>query len=193
MKNPNVIEIELDTEADISSAKEQDVYIGGPTALFGAYMEAKTKQQRLKGTTAETNDLTDTPQISYYHNGSRGLSNWKGSASYFHVRGCVPAYYWKDNAGTYALYITLKHALEKKLSLETYYDQVYNDLDFNMLRINFKGLLKELNTLPLYLKNTWHMLHDVGFHPTSYFVFFHHSKAKEQKMRWPMPLYDMLP
>ena len=153
----------MDTGGDAPPTEKQNVYIGGPAALFAAYTEAKTKQ--FQSTNTESYEAINGPKIAYYHNGSRGLSNWKGSANYFHVRDCVPVYYWKDNSGSYASYITMKHAMEKKLSPDTYYDQVVNDPDFNMLRISFKDLVKDFSSWPLYLKNGWHMLHDVGFYP----------------------------
>ena len=81
----------------------KDVYVGGPAAVCAAALQAK---------------FGDGSDVLYFHDGQRGLSNWKGSASYFHVRDAVPVYYWPDNHGAYSIYVTAKHALQRRFNLE---------------------------------------------------------------------------
>jgi len=68
---------------------EKDVYVGGPAALFAAALQSK---------------FGDGSNVIYMHDGKRSVSNWKGSASYFHIRDAIPVYYWPDNHGAYAIY-----------------------------------------------------------------------------------------
>ena len=86
-----------------SMESPKDVYVGGPAAVCAAALQA----QFGRGS-----------DVLYFHDGQRGLSNWKGSASYFHVRDAVPVYYWPDNHGAYSIYVTAKHALQRRINPE---------------------------------------------------------------------------
>ena len=105
----NEITIGLDTASDATDGKndvQHDVYIGGPASAVAAALHAKSGQS--------------TDRILYCHDGRREASNWKGSASYFHIRDSVPVYYWPDNHGAYTLYATLKHFYQKNFSYARY-------------------------------------------------------------------------
>ena len=98
----------LDTasDAECKNDVQHDVYIGGPASAVAAALHAKSGQS--------------TDRILYCHDGRREASNWKGSASYFHIRDSVPVYYWPDNHGAYTLYATLKHFYQKNFSYARY-------------------------------------------------------------------------
>ena len=76
----------------------KDIYVGGPAAVCAAALQAK---------------FGVGSDVLYFHDGQRSLSNWKGSASYFHIRDAVPVYYWPDEHGAYCLYVTAKHAIQR--------------------------------------------------------------------------------
>ena len=54
----------------------KDLYVGGPAALFSAALQSRSGQ--------------DPHRVLYCHDGARGTSNWKGSASYNQPRLPVP-------------------------------------------------------------------------------------------------------
>jgi len=89
-----------------------DVYVGGPATCFGAALQANS------GDNAEN--------ILYVHDGARGSSNWKGSASYHHVHDAIPVYYWPNNHGIYSAYITAKHHFQRRFNLEGYKKRTFN-------------------------------------------------------------------
>ena len=97
--NNNEITVELDPSPQVRCEEGRDVYIGGPAALFAATIQSRSDE--------------DSSNVLYGHEGRVGLSNWKGSASYYHIRDAIPVYYWPDNHGAYVLYATVKHALQK--------------------------------------------------------------------------------
>ena len=92
------------------------------------------------------------------------MSNWKGSASYFHIRDAIPVYYWPDNHGAYTLYATVKHWLHRRLGYSSYREEVATDPNWNKLRLSVFGLLREPRTLWLFAKNQVKALMDVGLH-----------------------------
>jgi hypothetical protein len=106
----------------------------------------------------------DCSDVLYCQDGNRGASNWKGSASYFHVRDAIPVYYWPDNHGAYVLYATVKHWLQRRLNYANYVKEVAEDPNWNKLRLNLAGLIKEPQTLLLFAKNQLFALKDVGLH-----------------------------
>ena len=65
-----------------------------------------------------------TSSIIYGHDGRRVASNWKGSASYFHIRDAVPVYYWPDNHGAYTIYATAKHFIERNFFPIKYFKDI---------------------------------------------------------------------
>ena len=100
----------------------------------------------------------------YCHDGNRGASNWKGSASYFHIRDAIPVYYWPDNHGAFVLYATVKHWLQRWLDYASYAKDVAEDPNWNKLRLKFGCLIREPQTLLLFAKNQLFALKDVGLH-----------------------------
>ena len=100
----------------------------------------------------------------YGHDGRRGASNWKGSASYFHIRDSVPVYYWPDNHGAYTLYATAKHFIERKFFPKKYMADIASNPNWNKLRLNFKNFIKEPSTSWLFAKNQFYAMQDVGLH-----------------------------
>ena len=108
--NKKDITIELDPSPETNEEGGKDVYIGGPAALYAAAIQSQSAK--------------DSCNVLYGHEGLVGLSNWKGSASYFHIRDAIPVYYWPDNHGAYPLYATFKHALQKKFIPQMYKKQV---------------------------------------------------------------------
>ena len=110
--------------------------------------------------------------ILYCHDGNRGASNWKGSASYFHVRDAIPVYYWPDNHGAYTLYATMKHWIQRVFGYTGYYREVAGDANWNKLRLNITGLMKEPLTFLLFAKNQIRALKDVGLHIEGMNVIF---------------------
>jgi len=148
-KGANEITIKFDKSVE-SSGVAQDVYVGGPAVAVGAATQAKS---------GESSD-----KVLYGHNGNKGVSNWKGSASYFHIRDCVPVYYWPDNHGAYTLYATVKHFLQRNLMSQTYKKQLTTDPNWNKLRLDWLSLIKEPSLLLLFAKNQYYAMLDVGFH-----------------------------
>ena len=65
-----------------------------------------------------------TSSVIYGHDGRRAASNWKGSASYFHIRDAVPVYYWPDNHGAYTIYATVKHFIERNFFSTKYFKDI---------------------------------------------------------------------
>ena len=128
----------------------KDIYVGGPAAVCAAAMQAK---------------FGDGANVLYFHDGQRGLSNWKGSASYFHVRDAVPVYYWPDNHGAYCIYITAKHALQRRIDPEGYMKEITESGDWNKLRLRYSQYLSRdfLRISRIFAKNQWRALKDVGF------------------------------
>ena len=106
----------------------------------------------------------DTADVLYCHDGNRGASNWKGSASYFHVRDAIPVYYWPDNHGAYTLYATVKHRLQRTFGYASYCREVAESANWNKLRLNITGLLREPRTFWLFAKNQVLAMRDVGLH-----------------------------
>ena len=100
----------------------------------------------------------------YAHDDQKGWSNWKGSASYFHIRDVLPVYYWPDNHGSYCVYVTIKHAIVRRWNRKGYIDQIKSDPNWNKLRLSYKGVFKDLTLLPLFIENQLRMFNDVGFH-----------------------------
>merc|ERR1719204_3049317 len=157
-ESSNNIRVELDVEATAAAVngsvmeegRKFDVYIGGPAALTGAALQARSGHN---------------PQnVLYGHDGRRGASNWKGSASYFHIRDAVPVYYWPDNHGAYTLYATAKHFVQRNLNTDKYLQEVSTDPSWNKLRLNWSAFLKEPSIAWLFAKNQYYALQDVGLH-----------------------------
>ena len=176
----NNITIELDTSSGDDIRQKYDVYIGGPASAVGAALQAKSGES--------------TGNIIYGHDGRRVTSNWKGSASYFHIRDAVPVYYWPDNHGAYTIYATAKHFLERNFNTKKYFNdiatgkyllfhilpyfpqsiaQMFNfflivtscvDPNWNKLRVNWINCLKDPSIFWLFAKNQFYALQDVGFH-----------------------------
>jgi len=150
--NNNEITVELDRNPRVGSdAEGRDVYIGGPAALFAAAIQSRSGE--------------DSSNVLYGHEGRAGLSNWKGSASYYHIRDAIPVYYWPDNHGAYVLYATVKHALQKTFLPDYYKKQVDTDPNWNKLRFNLKPVLADpVGYAGLFMKNQLCALKDVGLH-----------------------------
>ena len=102
--------------------------------------------------------------IMYGHDGRRGASNWKGSASYFHIRDSVPVYYWPDNHGAYTLYATTKHFIERNFFIKKYMNDIASNPNWNKLRLKLGNFIKEPATSWLFAKNQFYALQDVGLH-----------------------------
>ena len=104
----------------------------------------------------------DTSDVVYCHEGKREASNWKGGASYFTVMGAIPLYYWPDNHGACALYATVKHRLQRILGYADYCTEIAQSPNWNKLRLNITGLLKEPRSFWLFAKNQVLAIKDVG-------------------------------
>lgn len=143
----NNITIGFDDGPEVQSTL--DVYIGGPPTAVAAALHAKS----------------DSPKnILYCHDGRRGASNWKGSASYMHIRDSIPVYYWPDNHGAYTIYAAIKHFFHKRFAYDRYMSDVTTNPNWNKLRLNLKNLLREPSIFPLLMKNQWYSMLDVGLH-----------------------------
>ena len=105
-----------------------------------------------------------TSNILYCHDGRRGASNWKGSASYFHIRDSVPVYYWPDNHGAYTLYATAKHFVERNFFSKKYMHDLSTNPNWNKLRLHWVNFLKNPALSWLFAKNQFYALQDVGLH-----------------------------
>ena len=105
-----------------------------------------------------------TSMIIYGHDGRRGASNWKGSASYFHIRDSVPVYYWPDNHGAYTLYATAKHFIQRNFFPKKYMADIASNPNWNKLRLNVRNFVKEPGTSWLFAKNQFYAMQDVGLH-----------------------------
>lgn len=150
----NDIRIELDVAPPaVHEDTGLDVYIGGPATLMGAAIQAQGG---------------DGGRVLYAHDGRRGASNWKGSASYFHVRDAIPVYYWPDNHGAYTLFVSLRHWMQRTLFPSMYSREVDTNANWNKLRIDYKSLLQQPSLLPLFVENQCHALRDVGVHVGGY-------------------------
>ena len=149
IKNNHLV-IEADPTPDADFGPGKDVYIGGPAALFAAVIQSK--------------DPSSASNVLYGHNGIIGASNWKGSASYHHIRDILPVYYWPDNAGSYTIYITIKHWFQKRFATEAYHKDIYQKSNFNKLRLNFTQVLIDPAVALLFIKNGWNALRDTGLH-----------------------------
>ena len=132
----------------LDNHKGKDLYIGGPAALFSAALQSRSGQ--------------DAQRVLYCHDGARGTSNWKGSASYFHVRDCIPVYYWPDNHGAYVLWATAAHWMRRWFDPQGYRNQVETDPNWNKLRLDVPALMKEPATIWLFMKNAFNAWKDVG-------------------------------
>ena len=185
----NDIVIEADPTPDADFGTGKDVYIGGPAALFAAAIQS--------------NDPSSASNVLYGHNGTKGASNWKGSASYHHIRDILPVYYWPDNAGTYTIYVTIKHWFQKHFAFEAYKKEIYETSNFNKLRLNITGVLKDPSVALLFIKNGLNALRDTGLHmklikpimverteSTAYTTLHHASLANDiiYKMNAPKPI-----
>jgi len=148
--NNNNISIELDSSTNRTIQPKYDVYIGGPASAVAAALQAKSGES--------------TSKILYGHDGRRGVSNWKGSASYFHIRDSVPVYYWPDNHGAYTLYATAKHFVQRNFFVKNYMNNIASDPNWNKLRLNVKNFIKDPSTTWLFAKNQYYAMQDVGLH-----------------------------
>ena len=156
----NIIIIEEDRDeygCETTHEKSVDVYVGGPPVLSAASIQSKSE---------------DAEMVLYVHDGQRGYSNWKGSCSYFHIREAFPVYYWPDNHGLYLAFITLKHAIERRLNPRGYLEKVKSDPNWNKLRLSYKGILRDLPVLGLFAENQWNALKDIGLHVRGTLHFF---------------------
>jgi hypothetical protein len=148
--NKNNINIELDSSTNRTIQPKYDVYIGGPASAVAAALHAKSGES--------------TTKILYGHDGRRGASNWKGSASYFHIRDSVPVYYWPDNHGAYTLYATAKHFIQRNLFVKNYLNNIASDPNWNKLRLKVGNFIKEPSIAWLFAKNQYYAMQDVGLH-----------------------------
>jgi len=147
----NEINVELDTNSETNTLEQKfDVYVGGPACACAAALQASSGDSAY--------------QIVYAHDGRRAASNWKGSASYYHIRDSVPVYYWPDNHGVYTLYSTCKHFVQRKLMPGVYMKDIATDPNWNKLRLNVTNFLKEPSISWLFLKNQYYAMQDVGLH-----------------------------
>lgn len=147
-KGQNDVTMSLDPEPHLADINPKDVYVGGPASLVSAAIQACSGEQANK--------------VLYAHDGMRDLSNWKGSASYFHVRDCIPVYYWPDNHGAYVLWATFAHKMMRLFKPNKYKEQVATDPNWNKLRLNIPGLLREPETMLLFMKNAFRSYKDLG-------------------------------
>jgi len=146
----NNITIELDPHRK-GSLPEQDVYIGGPASAVAAALQAKSGK-------------SEAQKVLYGHDGRRAASNWKGSASYFHIRDSVPVYYWPDNHGAYTMYATAKHFVQRNFAPTSYMKDLTTDPNWNKLRLNVFNFLKNPALTWLFAKNQFYAMQDVGLH-----------------------------
>ena len=83
--------------------------MGEPAALCAAAVQAKSSASK---------------DVSYIHDGNRGASNWKGSASQIHNRSAIPTFYWFRSTGSFAIYSSLKNYLHRKWNMDSYVESV---------------------------------------------------------------------
>jgi len=127
----------------------KDIYIGGPAAAMAAVIQSSGRE---------------SGRVQYINYGDKGASNWKGSASYYHIRDAIPVYYWPDNHGAYTLYATVKHFLESHCSPERYLKEVCSNPNWNKLRLSIVDVIREPSVLSLFAKNQYYAMGDVGLH-----------------------------
>jgi len=128
-----------------------DVYVGGPATCFGAALQANSGE--------------NAKNILYAHDGCRGTSNWKGSASYHHVHDAIPVYYWPNNHGIYSAYVTAKHHFQRKFNLEGYKKELSTIPQWCKIRWNLGNTLftkDAWKNIKLFAKNQKEALGDVG-------------------------------
>ena len=164
-KTKNEVTIERDYKGLEVSDKymaPMDVYVGGPATCFGAALQANSGE--------------NAKNILYAHDGCRGTSNWKGSASYHHVHDAIPVYYWPNNHGMYSAYITAKHHLQRKFNLEGYKQELATIPQWCKIRWNLGNTLftkDAWKNIKLFAKNQKEALGDVGlFIEGIYDLFF---------------------
>lgn len=80
------------------------------------------------------------------------------------MRDAIPVYYWPDNHGAYTIYTTIKHWVHRRLGYAHYCKEVAEDANWNKLRLDIRGLVREPQTFGLFAKNQIMALNDVGLH-----------------------------
>ena len=145
----NEITIEEDLEPQSASEKKWDVYVGGPAAIFGAVIQARS------GAGSD---------VLYAHDGIRGISNWKGSAGTYILRDVCPLYHGSNYNSLYVMYVTLRDALHRRLNFAGYLHKIKTDAMWVNVRIHYSALLRDPGFWLLALKNQWNALKDVGLY-----------------------------
>ena len=148
-KNENVITIEEDKEEMCEGEKKWDVYVGGPAAMCGAVIQARSE---------------DGGNVLYAHDGIRGISNWKGSASSYILRDICPLYHGSSYNSLYVAYVTLRDALHRRVNFPGYLQTVKSDGLWVNVRIYYRTLLSDPGYWLLALKNQWNAVKDVGLY-----------------------------
>ena len=145
----NVITVEEDCDPDSVDEKKWDVYVGGPAAIFGAVIQAQSQ---------------DGHKVLYAHDGLRGISNWKGSASCYVPCTICPQYYGFDSNGLNVAFRTLIDGIHRRLHYSSYLNKVKTDGMWMNVRIKFNALLCDPGNLWMVMKNQWNALKDVGLY-----------------------------
>ena len=145
----NVITAEEDCEPDSDEGKKWDVYVGGPAAIFGAVIQAQSEE---------------SGNVLYVHDGLRGISNWKGSASTYVPCTICPQYHGFDSNGLYVVFRTLVDVIHRKLHFSSYLDKIKTDGMWMNVRIKFSAMLSDPGNWWIAVQNQWNAIKDVGLY-----------------------------
>ena len=145
----NEITIEEDRELDSGNEKKWDVYVGGPAAIFGAVIQAQS---------------AESGNVMYVHDGVRGISNWKGSASTYVPCTICPQYYGFDSNGLNVAFRTIVDEIHRRIHFRSYLEKVKTDGMWMNVRIKFSALLADPGYWWLVIQNQWNAINDVGLY-----------------------------
>ena len=148
----NEINIEEDLYPPLRDNKDNikwDVYVGGPAALFAAVLQARSEKPG---------------HLLYAHDGVRGVSNWKGSASTYITRDSLPLYYYSCYSAPRVIYSTLTDAVHRRVSYSSYLNKIETDPYWSNLRVSFSSLLSDPGLVWMALRNQIKGFLDVGLY-----------------------------
>ncbi|KAL5258941.1 hypothetical protein ACHWQZ_G009420 [Mnemiopsis leidyi] len=145
----NVITIEEDREMDSGDEKKWDLYVGGPAAIFGAVIQAQS---------------AESGNVMYVHDGVRGISNWKGSASTYVPCTICPQYYGFDSNGLKVAFNTVVDEIHRRFHFSSYLKKVKTDGIWMNVRIKFSAFFADPGYWWLVIQNQWNAFKDVGLY-----------------------------
>ncbi|XP_066931008.1 uncharacterized protein [Clytia hemisphaerica] len=146
----NTVAIEIDEGPTLLPHEEKyDIYIGGPAALCSASIQSKSPEAK---------------NVLYIHDGYRGASNWKGSASYIHMNEAVPIYYTKKKTFVHAFYHSLRRYFLQAQGMDSYIQKyIKSSPHYYRLLIDFPAAMRyPITALKFVLSNQLASIKDIG-------------------------------